>query len=372
MFSNFMKDVFKPFLMMKVTGTVFVFSLALNRMSSNKAKTTIAGSLTLHPNRSSPGVLLFVFEVLRCVFSALCTNAPKDRLRLGLHDWSARFIDWTALSASPLALGWWTGGFYFSIPTDSHHCLRSPLTNLGPLSDTKVFGIPKLAKVSLRYVLTASDVLYPAGKASIQIEPASIITKILPWPLIWPQSTRRRSQTSVSGHAEIVFLKLCLFTWQFLHLLTKCSTSWVMSGNHAIILIDISVVFFPGCVSCAFAKTKCRSLCGIKGTTPLKMIPLRTVSTFSILFLLLNFVSNCHFWFISLCLGKVCLFQVQIWFLFGLPNRSERSRCYWLRSTHNCCRIRLRQNPFCMGYLLSWSVLPHNRSPLELLPIFWF
>ena len=53
-----MKDVFKSFLMMKVAGTVFVFSLALNRMGSHKSKPAIAGSLTLRPNKSSTAVLL--------------------------------------------------------------------------------------------------------------------------------------------------------------------------------------------------------------------------------------------------------------------------------------------------------------------------
>ena len=77
-----MKDVFKPFLNMKVAETVFVFSLALNRMGSHKSKSAIVGVLTLRPNRSSTGVLLLVFEVLRCVISALCSNAPNDILRL--------------------------------------------------------------------------------------------------------------------------------------------------------------------------------------------------------------------------------------------------------------------------------------------------
>ena len=60
-FSGCMKDVFKPFLILKVAGTVFVFSLALNRMGSHKSKSEISGSLTLRPNRSSTGVLLLVF-----------------------------------------------------------------------------------------------------------------------------------------------------------------------------------------------------------------------------------------------------------------------------------------------------------------------
>ena len=84
-FSGCKKDVFKPFLMMKAAGNVFVFLLALNRMGSHKSKSAIAGSLTLRPNKSSIGVFPLVFEVLRCVISALCRNAPNDTLRLGLH-----------------------------------------------------------------------------------------------------------------------------------------------------------------------------------------------------------------------------------------------------------------------------------------------
>ena len=63
-FSGCMKDVFKPFVMMKVAGIVSVFSLALNRMGSHKSKSAFAGNLTLRPNKSSTGVLPLVFEVL--------------------------------------------------------------------------------------------------------------------------------------------------------------------------------------------------------------------------------------------------------------------------------------------------------------------
>ena len=80
-----MKDVLKPLLMMKVAGTVFVFSLALNGTGSHKSESAIAGSLTLRPNRSSTGFFLPVFKVLRCVISALCKKTPNDTLRLGLH-----------------------------------------------------------------------------------------------------------------------------------------------------------------------------------------------------------------------------------------------------------------------------------------------
>ena len=105
-FSGFVKVALKPFLMMKVEGTVFVFSLALNRMGSHNSKSAIAGSLTLYPTRSSTAVLPLVFEVLRCFINAFCRNAPNDTLGLGLRAWSARFTVWTALSTSPLALGW--------------------------------------------------------------------------------------------------------------------------------------------------------------------------------------------------------------------------------------------------------------------------
>ena len=77
-----MKDVFKPFLMMKVAGNAFVFSLALNRMGSQGSKSAIAGSLTLHPNSTSTGVFLLVFELLRCFINTLYRNAPNDTLRL--------------------------------------------------------------------------------------------------------------------------------------------------------------------------------------------------------------------------------------------------------------------------------------------------
>ena len=70
---------------MKAEGTVFVFSLALNRMGSLKWKSAIAGSLTLRPMNSSTGVLLLVFDLLRCSTSALCRNASNDTFRLGLY-----------------------------------------------------------------------------------------------------------------------------------------------------------------------------------------------------------------------------------------------------------------------------------------------
>ena len=42
-----LKDMFKPFLIIKDAGTVFVFSLALDRMSSHMLQSAIADSLTL-------------------------------------------------------------------------------------------------------------------------------------------------------------------------------------------------------------------------------------------------------------------------------------------------------------------------------------
>ena len=85
-----MKDVFRPFLVMKVK-TVFDFLLALNTKGSHESKSAIASGLTLRPNKSSTGVFLLVFELLRCVIIALYRNAANDTIILGLHAWSARF-----------------------------------------------------------------------------------------------------------------------------------------------------------------------------------------------------------------------------------------------------------------------------------------
>ena len=153
-----------------------------------------------------------------------------------------------------------------------------------------------------------------------------------------------------------------------------------MLGHHAIILTDASVAFLPECVSCDFAKSKCRSLGAMKGTTPRKMIPLCMVSvslccsnTFSApehcfqLALLIRFVMSWSSLFVP----------ISVWFLHGSPNHSERSRCYWLRSKIDRCRIRLRQNPFGSKHLRGVSALlactsTHSWNPLELLPILWF
>ena len=51
-----------------------------------------------------------------------------------------------------------------------------------------------------------------------------------------------------------------------------------MPGHHATVLTDESIAFFLRCVPCAIAKSKCRSLRGMRGTTPLKMTPLCIVS----------------------------------------------------------------------------------------------
>ena len=58
-FSGCMKKVFKLFIMNKVEGIVFVFSLALNRMGSQKSKYAIVVDLTLRPNRRSIGVFAY-------------------------------------------------------------------------------------------------------------------------------------------------------------------------------------------------------------------------------------------------------------------------------------------------------------------------
>ena len=152
-----------------------------------------------------------------------------------------------------------------------------------------------------------------------------------------------------------------------------------MPSQHAIFLTNGSIAFFPGCGPCFFAKIKFRSLGGMKGTTPLNMIPLCMVSAspwwsnpFN-----WNIVSNCWIWFVSLCPGRVCLFQVQFWFLIGSPKHFKRGRCYWLRSPLDRCQINLRQNPFCSKHLHEMPALlvctsTHNWSPLELSHILWF
>ena len=136
-----------------------------------------------------------------------------------------------------------------------------------------------------------------------------------------------------------------------------------MPGHHAIILTDDSVAFFPECVSCAFAKTKCRSLCGKKGTTPLKMIALCKVSA--------SFCCSNPF-------SASTLFPIAAFDSFHyVPEESVRSKfsfefCLGHQITvgevdaidceaHSIvvrfvfAKIHSAQS-ICMGYLLSWCV----------------
>ena len=95
---------------------------------------------------------------------------------------------------------------------------------------------------------------------------------------------------SPSGHDETILPKLGLFFQKLLLLFTECWISCVMPGLHVIILTDASVEFFPECVSCAFATTKCLVLRGMERTTSLKMIPFfEFIFYFGALFSITNF-----------------------------------------------------------------------------------
>ena len=104
--SGCMKEVFKPFLMIKTAGSLF--SMDWKRMGSYKCKSAFVGSLTLRPLSNNTIVLPPLFEELRFIISVLCRNATNETLRLGLHSWTARFTVWTALSPNPINLGWYT------------------------------------------------------------------------------------------------------------------------------------------------------------------------------------------------------------------------------------------------------------------------
>ena len=137
-----------------------------------------------------------------------------------------------------------------------------------------------------------------------------------------------------------------------------------MLGHHAIILTDASVAFLPECVSCDFAKSKCRSLGAMKGTTPRKMIPLCMVSVSlccSNTFPLLNIVFNWHFWFVSLCPGAVCLFQFRFGFCMGphiTLSEVDVIDCEAKSTVVGFVFVKIHSvQSICVGYLLSWRVL---------------
>ena len=170
-YSGWMNEVLIPLPLMKLAGTVDELFVGLKRTRSHRSKSVTAGSLTLRSSSSSTGVLPRVLEVFRCVIKTRCRKAPNDTFRFGLQAWIARFTVWTARSAIPFALGWYMGDSIFLNPSDLHQCLRSLLTNSGPLSDTNILGIPNLAKIWLKCTFTVCEVLFPAGKASIQPDP---------------------------------------------------------------------------------------------------------------------------------------------------------------------------------------------------------
>ena len=77
-----------------------------------------------------------------------------------------------------------------------------------------------------------------------------------------------------------------------------------------------------------------------------------------ILFSLLNIVSNCHFWFVSLCTGRVCYFQVQFWIMLG------STKPFWTKK--NDCeaqRVFLAYCPWEIYFLCFWvAFLLQNRE----------
>ena len=163
-FSGWMNAVFIPLLIMKVAGTVCYLLVGLKRNSSQRSKSVTAVILTFRLSTSSTGVLFCVLIVFRCVIKACCRKTASDTFRFGFPAWIARFTVWTAHSASPFALGCYMGDCFFLIPSDLHHCFKSTVTNSGPLSETNVFGIPKLAKIWLKYTFTVCEVIFPTGK----------------------------------------------------------------------------------------------------------------------------------------------------------------------------------------------------------------
>ena len=80
-----------------------------------------------------------------------------------------------------------------------------------------------------------------------------------------------------------------------------------------------------------------------------------------------------------LCPGRACFFKIQLRFLLWSAKHSERSRYFWLQSTHDRCRVRRHdhQNSFCSQHLLGLYALLvctsiQSLNPLELLPVLWF
>ena len=171
-FFGWMNEVFFPLRMMKVAGTVGEIFFGLKRTRSHRSKLVTAESRTLRLSSSSTRVLPRILEVFQWVIKARCRKAANDTFRFGLQAWIARFT--VSLDGR-----WEIPSFYSPVI----HTISSLLPKSGPLSDTNILGIPNLAKIWFKCTFTVCEVLFPAGKASIQTDPASTITKILPWSL---------------------------------------------------------------------------------------------------------------------------------------------------------------------------------------------
>ena len=135
-----------------------------------------------------------------------------------------------------------------------------------------------------------------------------------------------------------------------------------MPSHHDIVLIDASVAFFPGCVSCAISKTKCRSLGGMKGTTPLEMIPLCIVNASFCRWNPLSASDYCFklpILFVSLWLGRVCLFQV-VFFLGDEISFNEVDvidcEAHSIFIGFVIIKVHSAQS-ICVGFLFSWHQL---------------
>ena len=150
-----------------------------------------------------------------------------------------------------------------------------------------------------------------------------------------------------------------------------------MPGHHAIILTDVSVAFFPGCISCAFAKPNCRSLGGVKGTKPLKMIPLCKVSAS---FCCSNpFSASKNFFPIAAFDSFHYVLEESVCFNFSfdffLGHQITLGEVEYIDCEAHSIVVRFvfvkihSAQSICMGYLLSWRVLQLSRNSLELLPI---
>ena len=106
-FLGCMKVVSTPFLMIKVAGTVFVFSLTIIqwvRTIRNLLLLVFSLCVPIEVQLESCPSSLKCCDVSTLPFAR--RNAANGILGLVLHAWSKCFTVWTALSASPFTL-WW-------------------------------------------------------------------------------------------------------------------------------------------------------------------------------------------------------------------------------------------------------------------------